>query len=163
MKRGIYFIIIALHPHARHHFEGHYAPKQSLIALRSKIAKQFIAMFILKQKFLLSCRAQRKMHEVPAVNNCVSSYYGCVATTRSDNPKNASNFRSMMILLLMFTAFCFFWLSYICYIITNFFYLLTLRCKEERNKSHLLQVRYSVTPLVFVDGIHNVKSFSLMP
>ena len=70
MKCGTYFIIIAVHSHARHHFEGHYAPKQSLIALRTKIAKQFIAMFILKQKFFLLCRAQRKMHAVPAVNNC---------------------------------------------------------------------------------------------
>lgn len=62
------------------------------VALHTKIAKQFIALFILKQKLLLLCRVQRKKHAVPAVNNCVSSYYGSVATTRSDNPKHALSY-----------------------------------------------------------------------
>ena len=49
---GTYYNYSAVHSHARRHFEGHNAPKQSLIALYSKIAKQFVALFIFKKKIL---------------------------------------------------------------------------------------------------------------
>ena len=70
---------------------GHNALTQTMFALYSEIAKQFAALFILKKKFLLICRVQRKKHEVPAVNNyavvIMAVYQPCEITTRNDNPK----------------------------------------------------------------------------